>query len=117
SKRDSLILEEREKEAAAKAAAAEAAEPAQLPAAEERRHVAIFLRQEGRPPGGPSSLPRSHTGRASAIRVARRRSSVRNSAAPMAAASGEAGRLSRAGPVGCLSAAALSRAADRRAGE
>jgi len=35
----------------------------------------------------------------------------------MAAASGEAGRLSRAGPVGCLSAAALSRAADRRAGE
>ncbi len=33
-KRDALILEEREKEAAAKAAAAEAAEPAQLPAAE-----------------------------------------------------------------------------------
>jgi len=34
SKRDALILEEREKEAAAKAAAAEAAQPAQLPAAE-----------------------------------------------------------------------------------
>ena len=33
-KRDALILEEREKEAAAKAAAAEAPEPAQLPAAE-----------------------------------------------------------------------------------
>ncbi|HET7021867.1 MAG TPA: DNA-directed RNA polymerase subunit beta', partial [Xanthobacteraceae bacterium] len=33
-KRDALILEEREKEAAAKAAAAEAAQPAQLPAAE-----------------------------------------------------------------------------------
>jgi DNA-directed RNA polymerase subunit beta' len=33
-KRDTLILEEREKEAAAKAAAAEAPEPAQLPAAE-----------------------------------------------------------------------------------
>ena len=33
-KRDTLILEEREKEAAAKAAAAEALEPAQLPAAE-----------------------------------------------------------------------------------
>jgi DNA-directed RNA polymerase subunit beta' len=34
SKRDALILEEREKEAAAKAAAAETAQPAQLPAAE-----------------------------------------------------------------------------------
>ena len=34
SKRDALILEEREKEAAAKAAAAEAEQPAQLPAAE-----------------------------------------------------------------------------------
>jgi DNA-directed RNA polymerase subunit beta' len=34
SKRDALILEEREKEAAAKAAEAEAAQPAQLPAAE-----------------------------------------------------------------------------------
>jgi hypothetical protein len=33
-KRDALILQEREKEAAAKAAAAEALEPAQLPAAE-----------------------------------------------------------------------------------
>jgi hypothetical protein len=33
-KRDALILEEREKEAAAKAAAAEVPEPAQLPAAE-----------------------------------------------------------------------------------
>ena len=33
-KRDALILEEREKEAAAKAAAAEAPQPAQLPAAE-----------------------------------------------------------------------------------
>ena len=33
-KRDALILEEREKEVAAKAAAAEAPQPAQLPAAE-----------------------------------------------------------------------------------
>jgi hypothetical protein len=33
-KRDTLILEEREKEAAAKAAAAEAPQPAALPAAE-----------------------------------------------------------------------------------
>jgi hypothetical protein len=33
-KRDALILEEREKEAAAQAAAAEPTEPAQLPAAE-----------------------------------------------------------------------------------
>jgi DNA-directed RNA polymerase subunit beta' len=33
-KRDALILEEREKEAAAKAAAAAAEQPAQLPAAE-----------------------------------------------------------------------------------
>src|SRR5262249_47663692 len=55
-KRDALILSEREKEAADKAAA----EPAQLPAAEQAANPARIGRHrksKGPPRGGPSSCP------------------------------------------------------------
>src|SRR5262249_16121937 len=82
SKRDALILEEREKEAAAKAAEAAAAQPAQLRGGEYRPRVAICAKA-GPPSGGPSLFDATQ-----ARSDARRRSAVQTVQHQMAPASG-----------------------------